>query len=46
MFALSKTLGMAPDSTLTELTGALKAATLAQGELVAMFETPEAIAQN
>lgn len=46
VFALSKRLGMGADSTLTELTGALKAATLASGELVAVFETPDTIAQN
>ena len=46
VFALSKRLGMAADSTLVELTGALKAATLASGELVATFETPDTIAQN
>lgn len=46
VFALSKHLGMGADSTLTELTGALKASTLAFGELVATFETPDTIAQN
>lgn len=41
VFALSKTLGMSPTTALPELLGALKSATLASGELVGTFETPD-----
>lgn len=46
VFALGKRLGMGVDTTLVELTGALKGATLACGELIATHETPDTIAQG
>lgn len=39
LFALSKRLGMSPDTPLSELLNALKGCTLASGELVGLFET-------
>ena len=41
VFALAKHLGMAPDTPLVELVGALKGNTVASGQLVATFETPD-----
>ena len=41
VFALSKRLGMEPESALPKLLNALKGVTLASGELIGTFETPE-----
>ena len=41
VFALSKRLGMEPETGLAELMSALKGVTLASGELVGTFETPD-----
>ena len=41
VFALAKHLGMAPDTPLVELVGALRGNTVASGQLVATFETPD-----
>lgn len=41
LFALSTRLEMGPETTLPELLNALKANTIASGELVGLFETPD-----
>lgn len=41
VFALAKTLGMGPETTLVELVSALKGNVIASGELVGTFETPD-----
>ena len=41
VFALSKRLGMGPETGLPQLLNALKGTTLASGELVGTFETPD-----
>ena len=41
VFALAKPLGMAADTSLADLVNALKANTVAAGELIATFETPD-----
>jgi Raf kinase inhibitor-like YbhB/YbcL family protein len=41
LFALGRRLGMGPEATLVELTGALKGDTVASTQLVATFETPD-----
>ena len=41
LFALSKRLGLRPDTSLEHLVEALKGTTLAKGELVGLFETPD-----
>ncbi len=41
LFAVSKPLGMRPDTSLEHLTEALKGITMAKGELVGLFENPD-----
>ena len=41
VFAVGKTLGLDPSTTLVELVGALKGTTVASGELIATFETAD-----
>ena len=41
LFALSKSLGFRPDTSLEHLVEALKGTTIAKGELVGLFETPD-----
>ena len=41
LFAISKRLGFRPDTTLEHLVEALKGVTIAKGELVGLFETPD-----
>ena len=41
LFALSKSLGLRPDTSLEHLVEALKGTTIAKGELVGLFETPD-----
>ena len=41
LFALSKRLGLRPDTSLEHLVEALKGTTIAKGELVGLFETPD-----
>ena len=40
-FALSKTLGFRPDTSLEHLVEALKGTTIAKGELIGLFENPD-----
>lgn len=44
LFALGKTLGMAPDTELPELLNALKGNVIAAGEVVGRFENPDPVA--
>ena len=41
LFALSKSLGFRPDTSLEQLVETLKGVTIAKGELVGLFETPD-----
>jgi Raf kinase inhibitor-like YbhB/YbcL family protein len=43
LFGVSKSLGLRPDTPLEQLVEALKGCTMASGELVALYERPEAL---
>ena len=41
LFAVNRTLGLRPDTSLEHLIEALKGSTIAKGQLVGLYETPD-----